>query len=232
MVWGMLRPDEVGLLFSGDPIEVLVQIGVIFIFTNVLTDYLSNCQTRYVLGRLVASQKTNAHQSAFYTNYKWLIADLVLTLSLSVGIVLLFSELAKTEILVLGSNCKNIDLPPKFISDYTPYEVDKLISLHVSKITTICLYKDSNFSMSVSAQHYTPPFGVFFYTTVLTSAWLWVYVISGSFLRMVSRVLGPNAIVFKMFDFNNHPLGSLGGVSALLVGSAFIVVSAIHLSCS
>lgn len=223
LIWDMLYPAESSFYFFvnlEDPTFILIIFGGIFIVTNLLTDYLSNCQTRFVLGKLVAALKTNAHRSAFYTYSKWLIADLVLTVSLSAAIVIpvsLYVTDAYVSVMsVIYEGNEGIDR----------FDLGRMLSLHGTKIPTEFTGQVAkSFNISV----YTPPFGIFFYTTVLTSIWLWLYAISGAFVRVLFRVLGPNAIVFRIFDFDHHPLSSLGGVSAILVGIAVIIVSAIYM---
>lgn len=213
MFWCMFHPTEVSFYFSVNPIGTAVLFGGTFIVTNLFTDYLSNCQTRYVLGRLVDSLETNAHRPPFYTYSKWLIADLLLTVSLSAAIVVPIS------IFVPNAIASAVLFDTAEIQK--PFDVGRMLSLHATEIRIDVM--DSSYWYPI----YTPPFGMFFYTTVFTSTWLWMYAISGACVRMISRLLGPNAFIFRIFDFDNHPVRSLGGVSSLLLGASFLVCMAI-----
>lgn len=234
IVWGMLRPAEIGYRLYEGFLPIFFEVVLIFIVTNLFIDYLSNCQTRYVLGRLVASLGKNKQRSAFYIYFKWLLFDMVLTVSLSAAVVLSVSY-ALTELVaaylqihffpdLVGAILLNGTVTASVEAD--SLNVGRILSLHSNVIRLDHI--DGNVR-SLKHQAYSLPYGVFFYTTVLTSVWLWMYAISGAIVRMAFRVLGPDAIIIRNLDFDHKPLSSLGGVSALFVGILFIIFSVISL---
>ena len=215
IVWGMLRPDEVGYRLHDGLLPTWINVVLIFIVTNLFVDYLSNCQTRYVLGRLVASLGKDQQRSVFYIYFKWLVFDVVLTVSLSAVVVLSVSY-ALTD---LVATYLQLHFFPAFAGAYLlagtvtesveadPFNVGRILSLHSNEIKLEHI--DGNETI-LEYQAYSLPYGVFFYTTVLTSVWLWMYAISGAIVRLTSRVLGPNSIIFWLLDFEGNPFEFTG----------------------
>ena len=86
LMWVTLYPNE-ATRHIGTTYSAIVVIGVIFALTNLIPDYLSNCQTRYILGKLVSSSNPANLGSNFRIYLKWLTIDLALTTALSAVVV-------------------------------------------------------------------------------------------------------------------------------------------------
>lgn len=89
------------------------------------------------------------------------------------------------------------------------------------KIIDIVYIKDSAIQFKpFITSGYTP--GVFFYTTFLTSIWIWLYIISGIIIKG-SVALGSGWFTFvRVFDISDKPIRSLGFVSSFI---AFLILS-------
>jgi hypothetical protein len=68
------------------------------------------------------------------------------------------------------------------------------------------------------------PWGIFFYSAFFTSAWIWIYAVSGSVLRL-SEALGLAWRRLRgLLDIENKPLRSIGMVANLLITLAYVVL--------
>ena len=61
-------------------------------------------------------------------------------------------------------------------------------------------------------------YGIEIYSTFLTSAWVWLYLIAGTLIRMIALTSGGLRAFQYCFNIEKHPLRALGVVSMLPVG--------------
>ena len=67
-------------------------------------------------------------------------------------------------------------------------------------------------------------FGIFFYSTFFTSAWIWLYALSGLALKTAQHIgLGINCLK-NILDIENKPIRSMGIVTIVLVSLLFLVI--------
>ncbi len=69
------------------------------------------------------------------------------------------------------------------------------------------------------------PVGLWFYSAFFTSAWLWLYLVSGVILRTRGRLLSLLSSSLGILDVANQPLRSMGVISMALVTILYLLVS-------
>ena len=205
--WWITHPQEVLSYFSQ---HWFYSVLILFVFSvaNIVPDYLSNCQSRYIMGKM-------SHSAANLRSYAgWLVLDFFLTVTFSLLIVVPLSFWTNDYIIFLTSGLfatsPNADT----------FDIAKFLTLHSTKIFSRHDDMTGGYRVSMS-----PPYGLFFYTTFLTSTWLWIYSLCGTLVAIVHRLFGRDAAIFKWFDFEKHPLKSLGGICAMFVTFLYISVT-------
>jgi hypothetical protein len=182
LLWGALRPEELREFVSAEGIAAVVAIvfagGAII---NVLPDYVSLLETRFVIGRISGRN------------------------TLGVGMLLLMDFVASAAIFlipyaafrVLTSYGESGDLPSEtlrtIVSDLPVY------------------------ILPLRAKAESAPDGIFLYSTFFTSAWVWLYAISGLALRVSE---GARSLLLRsqtVLDIDAKPLRCIGFVANILV---------------
>jgi hypothetical protein len=179
LLWAVPHPPSsfttgLGLLFG------ITVIGVVF---NLIPDYLSLLETRFVLARLQLSRRVAG----------LLLLDLVATtvIGLSGYVLFFFLALSGTDNTILG---------------------------YVWNIVTL----ENNVVLGRS-DPYDMPMSVFFYSTFLTSVWLWLYAASVFVSRVLVRMSGGVGFLLKVTDVEHHPFRSMGFTSVVLVSLLFLI---------
>ena len=209
--WATRHPEAAG--YIAQPFATFLLFCFILVLTNLVPDYLSNCQTRYILGRLAASPNSTPSRSHIRNMLKWLAIDFVLTTVLAAAFVIPISLVAN-NFWAASAIFATIEIP-------TPFNLVDFLTLHPVEFRTYV--PDDNHAGYRSS--FSLPYGVFFYTTFFTSLWLWLHVIASLFIRTAHHFFGPDSAIMTLFGFKRHPLWAQGGVCALLVGTAYVAVS-------
>ena len=81
IVWYLSTPQNIAGKFSDRPFTGTYLLLALFAFTNIIPDYISNCQTRTIISRLVATSP------GFHHYVGWILLDFVLTVLISVFVV-------------------------------------------------------------------------------------------------------------------------------------------------
>jgi len=68
------------------------------------------------------------------------------------------------------------------------------------------------------------PIGPFIYSTYLTSIWIWLYVLSGVFIRLLRKFSGSLEIARNLLNIEEKPLQSIGFVSMLIVSVVYLII--------
>jgi hypothetical protein len=92
-----------------------------------------------------------------------------------------------------------------------PLELSELPSLIAGAAT---FWNDDAYAVS----------GIFLYSTFVTSAWIWLFVVSGLVVRSLSAIGLAIRKLGKIFDVEEKPLRSIGFVSMVLVTAAFVLL--------
>jgi len=65
------------------------------------------------------------------------------------------------------------------------------------------------------------PFGIYLYSTYFTSVWVWLYVVSGGFIRLVGLFKWALHYLQWFLDIDGHPIRCIGIVAGLLASIGF-----------
>ena len=87
LIWATIYPNE-ALFYLQNPGVMILVFGVLLMVTNIIPDYISNCQTRYILKRLMYELQSPQHSSAVRSYVIWLAIDVSLTTALSAVIII------------------------------------------------------------------------------------------------------------------------------------------------
>ena len=129
---------------------------------NLIGDFISLWETRIVIGRMATAG--NSKRQAI-----WLITDLILTVMIySLGLVL--------GLLLLGI----------FTGDTDPSGFKSLLLSPVYLF--IELFFRGGLIFSCSAEIITDPFSIFFFTTLLTSVWVWIFMLGNTLWPLLRKI--------------------------------------------
>lgn len=66
--------------------------------------------------------------------------------------------------------------------------------------------------------------GIYFYSSFGTSLWVWLYVLGGGAVRILSRTKKIWAVMSPFLDLDGKPLTAIGRVAAIMVGACYLVL--------
>ena len=190
-----LRLDEPGLLWSG----LVSALGAFFAlaFLNFGPDYLSLLETRLLLGWMARSRR-------------WLgilVVDVLATWTIWAGWIVLFLLLltwgAKATVLDAQSDVPSTSAIVALL--WPPNFVEELF---------LRPRPESGFANFATMR-------LFFFTTFLTSVWLWVYAVSVLVSRVLVRMNNGVGFLLRVTDVEKQPFRSMGFVSVIIVSGLF-----------
>ncbi len=183
LIWGMLRPSQFIEFFLSAGINAIFFIFILTAILNLIPDYLSLLETRYVI-KWMSRTSSRARILAL------LVIDFTVTGGIGLVAISGFG-------LLIPSNWGTIT---NFISWFLRYSLP--LSVPQTGVASL---------------------GIWFYSAFFTSVWVWMYVLSGSVVRLM-EYLGIGVDRFKVvLDIENKPLRSLGFVSIILFTIAYVV---------
>jgi len=161
---------------------------------NLIPDYLSLLETRYIIKRMGLEQ-------SFIRNLAFLVLDFAATflIFVVVGVILItlvmlpitfFSSVLEFDFSGIGEAMKSF---PKFMID----------SFHIKG--------DSE------------GFSVFLYSTFFTSVWVWLYAISGFLIKTLSHFNRGLRFFKRHFNIEKEPFNAIGAVAMTLVTILFLL---------
>lgn len=202
-IWAALRPLHARSQmenFMDDP-RLIVFYVVSFAVLNLLPDYVSLLESRYILRRMSAVQHSPGRILSL------LALDVVLTVSIFFAALFLFLFIVAYYLLLFESEEMDVQAAAMALEMY---------ALSIAEILEHGVFL-SNPGGSLSL-------GIFFYTTFFTSVWIWLYALSGLVVK-VGEYFGITVSRLKWFlDIENKPLHSLGVISMLLVTLIYLGV--------
>lgn len=164
LAWATFRHQEF-LQFQTDQFLQLALVG--FCIVNIVPDYLSACQNRYVFGRL-------ENETDWRKIVGLVVVDALLTIAISIAILFPLTIGAKESMALFGE-----------LRSGNLYDITDLFVLKGSEIQ---VKHPDVYPPGWVSTHLMPPFGVFFYTTCFTSVWIWLYAISGLIAKLLIAV--------------------------------------------
>lgn len=185
LIWASIYPDQ----------EIWLTVVLGAVLFNLVPDYLSLLETRYVL-RWMGTKPSTGRICAL------LAFDIVVT-----GVIFFFMAVlifVLANILITSWN-----IPSDPILETISYTVALAWELLVP-----------GFRLSSPDFLDGPSFGIFFYSTYFTSLWVWLYPLSGIVLRLLYPVV---ILMQRHLDIDNKPIRSLGFVASVITPLIFLV---------
>lgn len=188
-LWGALRPSQFTSFFtmyirSDDIGWKTIAVFLITAIFNLIPDYLSLIETRYIIQHINRTHST-IHILAFLT------IDFMATATIG------FGAIVGGLILITKGN-----IP-----------VTELISTFIEYALPLSVWETGSMSL-----------GIWFYAAFFTSVWVWLYVLSGSVVRLLEYLgVGINRLKFVL-DVENKPLRSIGFISIVLFTIVYFVL--------
>lgn len=68
------------------------------------------------------------------------------------------------------------------------------------------------------------PYGIYFYSSLFTSLWVWLYFLGGIVVRMLTKMRRLWEVICPYLDIETKPLTAIGRIAALLVGVGYCAV--------
>lgn len=200
---GFLDPENASQgLFNakvGLPLITMYALGAIV--SNLVPDYLSCVQSRFVLERMRKS-------SSLLAQFGWLLVDLVAT--------------AATVFVVLWVTARTfMPLVPPHLEHFVGcLRAEDLGFLEFGKI----FFGGLTFSSPVGTQNYDAA-GIYIFSSFLTSFWVWLFMASSLLSRAIMSVPALRRVLVDRLRITEVPLRALSLSAALLAALAFALPS-------
>lgn len=186
-IWAAIRPLEFQkfIVHSDRNMSVFMLFGF-SLLVNVLPDYISLFETRYVL-RFLSVSPSLGRQLLL------LIIDALITAVIALGVWFLFD----------------------LMMDYSLKGTIEYIPLYI-------------LPLKADYSGYFSP-GIWFYSTFLTSIWIWLYLLSGISVIVAKKLNLVLIAARRVLDVDNKPFVSLGVIAIMGVTVVYIVVFTVKL---
>lgn len=202
IMWAFLWPERAASVFSvRETPSLLIMIVPLAVGINLIGDIFSLWETRFVVGRMAVSR--GSCQAVL------LLADLVATMLIyGVGLVLgTFLWMALLMILVRGlggmGEIGEIGEIAEGVFDLVHSILNVLI---VDRGLMFCGPEDMDF------------ISIFFYTTLFTSVWVWVFMLGIKLWPLFTWLSG------SVLNINSRPVGALMTIGGIFSGLLFAVI--------
>ena len=199
LLWELEREFEQGHFFGWRPWAFVLLVSQSFLYGGI-ADFLSLWKTRYLLTRLSSFSSGFAIVATVAGDF---VATTLIFFALSFVALVSFAQFGFADICYSNGGVRAV------------LECVGSISLsenaeHVLRTLTPIVF-----------DRRALPLSFLYFVALLTSAWLWVYLIVAYGMRAVSRLPSWLRILSKVTDYENHPVRSIGYVAATV--SAVIV---------
>ena len=194
ILWFVFQQPNLGDLFAES--DRLLGISVFLISlsvtTNLLGDHFSYWETRLIIKRMAKSRSTKKH--VMYILVDFIFSTLIFVLGLTLGAILF---------LAIGS---------VFIPDYSTETIGEAFS-QMPDLLEIAIF--SGGFVFLAEHEMANIFGIFYFTTLTTSMWIWIFRIGIAlwwFLRLLTG-----------FHVQNHPVGAIMTMGGALWGVVVVL---------
>ena len=183
---------------------LLLLYGGATVVTNIIPDYLSLVESRFVLGKMSEARSTPAKLG-------WLAIDACATAT----IVFLF---------LWGSGVLLLPLVPEeslyAVGCLTreTFDFDRMIDIAIAGLTFSTPPGTLNYDVSA----------VYIYSSFFTSFWVWLYLGSGLLVRLAQLIPGLREFLRRACRVHDYPLRVLAVVSGLVAIALFMLPTAVH----
>ena len=207
-LWAAMRPEDSLDFWSQRGLAGISIFVTITLILNVAADYISLLETRLVLGRMTNSDPTDGYSlhlaaDTLLTLLIWFLFFTGLPLILAAVLLPVFGDASlflRSEIWGTAS--------PGFLFG-TGVTIQDILALRSGP----------------SAM----PVGIWFYSTFLTSAWIWLYAMSGTLVRATSRIGGGLDSAKRTLNIAEEPVRVVGFAVMLLVSALFAIGAILQL---
>lgn len=182
-----------------DPTVINIgMLGLLALLFNIIPDYLSLLQTRFMLKWLKGGVQT----------FLVLLVDIFSTGFIFIAYVVGLSTFLLLLLFYLDE--RNFD----FLAD------PRLMEILSDSYRSIV---NESFFRELSEPGFGANLGLLFITTFFTSIWLWLYIVASWLSQILLRLNNGVGFLLKVVDVEQQPLRSIGFVSILLVSFFFIL---------
>lgn len=200
LIWATITsPTTFLTLFSSDSAQkifsqIFILFGCLGAF-NLIPDYFSLFQSRFIL-KIMSNVDSVVHI------FLYLILDLVLStlIFLLCTVVLFMYGFYKVMMVVKGG----WDIA-SYLGAWIDFFVRVMLPLETDKQLVI-------------------PYGIFYYSTLFTSVWVWLYVLSGMFLKFLKWFVLPIERISGFLDIDKKPIRCIGFVAILIVTLLYLII--------
>ncbi|MFQ6029940.1 MAG: hypothetical protein ACE5Q6_20900 [Dehalococcoidia bacterium] len=193
-VFYAIQPDTVHRYFSSTGSVILIVLGVLGVPTaNLIPDFISLGETRYILKRMGGNSSRKKILSLLVVDFAITLAIAVALVSVGFILVVILDRLFEYE-------CLGLESETGFCGS--------LLHLYGG-------YLIAAIRLDVPQGFNGASLGIFFYSTFVTSVWLWLYALSTFVVKL--------GWLKSILDIKDKPLRSLGIVSMGFVTVGFIV---------
>lgn len=183
LIWAQVRPEILREFLTNFRFEQGAVFAMVFIGYNLIPDYFSLLETRYVIRWMGQTQ------SGFKILAILAFDVLATTLIFLAGIVLL--------VLV-------VSIFLSVLQEARPYwkVVDKGLSIMFFELVT--------HGMVFASSGKEPSVGIFFYTTFFTSVWVWLFALAWGAMRLATRFEPGIRFLIWALPIQDYPIRSIG----------------------
>lgn len=201
--WCAFSPKELVRFLSAyrDKTFLMMLYGILFY--NIIADYFSLLETRYIITLMSQTKSIIKICSLLFIDFIASIFIFSFFLSLNSVTLLMF-----------------VKLPP-----LVPPEAGKLyMLLENSYDNFIYILQGGVLLFNDFRPLPYPPIGIFVYSSLFTSIWIWIYFVSISLLKM-NKYLIRSLMFFKRFlDIDNKPFRSIGAFAIVIISAIYLLL--------
>jgi hypothetical protein len=196
LFWAMKRPNQFDSFVSEIWHPDFYMFLILCVVMNVIPDYLSLVETRYIIKKIDVANR-------WYHTITFLLLDIFISMSIFmiVGIFLL--------------SVANIILIFIRFPDLTEINVNDMVRLFIGifsdRFSNIFVY-----GIRLDREMKGISLGVFFYSTFLTSFWVWLYILACAAARSATHFSVIAEKLRWLLDVKNHPVAVPGTFAAII----------------
>ena len=220
-IWWITRPDQLtAFLKSGTIGEVIFSIYIIFSFTNLLPDYISLVETRWLIQKMRFA--SNLRLIFFYLGIDLLITPFIFLGSIVFGLLLfnIFTAILPHQIL--------------FFSKFAPRPIEGIVIRVIEHQFTISDYISwfthfTGNAIPLTTDNYGEPSpGIWFYTTFFTSILAWFYGLSLIVAKIVNQISKRFINIINTSACKDNPVQCLTGQLIIFAVFLYFLFALVH----
>ncbi|MFX0198202.1 MAG: hypothetical protein ACFFCW_18955 [Candidatus Hodarchaeota archaeon] len=212
LIFSAIRPEFVGLVKRSSFHLFIIFLFGTTAFLNFIPDYLSLLETRYVI-KLLANRLTV--RRIFLFAAVDLIATAIIASLILLAVVMIFKPTMSYS-------------DDRFHATGTIGYKELIIDSFSFSMRYGPFYRFSIHRTPDGRMIYSPPspmpFAIWYYSAFFTSAWVWLYALSGLAVKLAQYSGIWIGRISSLMDIENKPLRSLGMISNLLITLLYLIL--------